>query len=320
MRNKLVTGENDGRASGITGELGGVVVYNQCKESGTVTARTDISAPRTCGALTAMNISPDLMNNSVSTTKVSQCGAMPHRQLGASQGWMLLTIGVIVGFVLGFVLFLSGMPEDHYTLVETERAVETYEAADPSQFGFYDNLPGVEDAVPNIQADQIPAFSRTSGSGRFGAGTNERPTAVEIADEFSNAEGVEPVEIASSAAVGSVSGGTAALATAATRSVPAAAIDGRTVQEPTIIKKVPNAPKTFYYLQAGAFSSQVDAAAMQNSLRNSGMDAFIHKVRKDGKLLHRVRIGPFYSSNNLRQAQQRLSQSGMGYLVIKVQS
>jgi cell division septation protein DedD len=238
-------------------------------------------------------------------------------QRGASQGWMLLTIGVIVGFVLGFVLFLSRMPAQNYTLVETERAVETYETADPSQFGFYDNLPGVKDAVPNVEADQMPAFSRSATSGGFGAGENERPGAVEIADEFNNVGVVQPVEVVSAAAATSISGGTAALVQQPT--VNQAAVS-REVQEPTIVKKVPNAPKTFYYLQAGAFSSQGDANRMQDNLRSSGMDAFIHKVRKDGKLLHRVRIGPFYNADNLRQAQQRLSQGGMGYLVIKVQS
>lgn len=266
----------------------------------------------------AMNISRDSMNSSAHKAKISTRLPLRHAQIGASHGWMLLTIGVIVGFVLGFVLFLSGMPEDHYTLVETERAVETYEAADPSQFGFYDNLPGVKEAVPNVEANQMPAFNRSASSGRYGAATNERPSAVEIADEFNNIEGVKPIEIAAATTAG-VSGGTAALVTAGGQGG-ASGSGGRSTQEPTIIKKIPNAPKTFYYLQAGAFSNQGEASAMQNSLRNSGMDAFIHKVRKDGKLLHRVRIGPFYSSDNLRNAQQRLSQSGLGYLVIKVQS
>lgn len=260
------------------------------------------------------------MNASVGSTACSGITGGPRSQRGASQGWMLLTIGVIVGFVLGFVLFLSGMPEENYTLVETERAVESYEATDPSQFGFYDNLRTVQDAVPSVKADQMPAFSRTDNSGRFGAATNERPSAVQIAEEFMSAEGVRPVEIPSAAVPEGPGAG--AVPIAATRAVQGveAGSGGRSVQEPTIIKKVPNAPKTFYYLQAGAFSRQVDAAAMQSSLRNSGMDAFIHKVRKEGKLLHRVRIGPFYDSGNLRDAQQRLSQSGLGYLVIKVQS
>jgi len=215
---------------------------------------------------------------------------------------MLLTIGIIVGFVLGFVLFLSGMPEENYTLVETERAVESYETTEASQFGFYDNLPGVKEAVPNVKADQMPAFSRQERTGRYGAGTNERPSAVQIADEFHNVDGVEPIELttatasttASAAGTAGLTAGSAAVARTDMRTVEAAARTN--VQEPTIIKKVPNAPKTFYYLQAGAFSRQVDAVAMQSTLRSSGMDAFIHKVRKEGKLLHR------------------------GYLVIKVQS
>ena len=231
---------------------------------------------------------------------------------------MLLTIGVIVGFVLGFVLFLSRMPEEHYTLVETERAVETYEATEASQFGFYDNLPGVKDAVPNVQADQMPAFDRKDTSGRYGAGLNERPTAVQISDEFNHVGDVQPVEVAGVVSAPAISAGNAARVTQP--AVVTQTGQSREIQEPTIVKKVPNAPKTFYYLQAGAFSQQGDASRMQNNLRSSGMDAFIHKVRKDGKLLHRVRIGPFYNSENLRKAQQRLSQGGMGYLVIKVQS
>lgn len=245
-------------------------------------------------------------------------------QGGASQGWMLLTIGVIVGFVLGFVLFLSRMPQEHYTLVETERAVETYEAADPSQFGFYDNLPGVKDAVPNVKADQMPAFrndDRSHSAGRYGAGLNERPGAVEIADEFNDVGVIEPIEVAAAAAGSGVVAGTAAVARQpALQPGTGQRIRQGEIHEPTIVKKVPNAPKTFYYLQAGAFSKRGEAAAMQNNLRRSGMDAFIHKVRKDGKLLHRVRIGPFYETGNLRKAQQQLSQGGLGYMVIKVQS
>ena len=59
---------------------------------------------------------------------------------------------------------------------------------------------------------------------------------------------------------------------------------------------------------------------MKSRLIDSGMDAFVRTVAKDGKQLHRVRIGPFYDAKALRDAQSRLSQSGLGYLVIKVQS
>lgn len=235
------------------------------------------------------------------------------RQSGASQGWMLLTIGVMVGFVLGFVLFLSRLPEEHYTLVETERAVESYEATDPSQFGFYDNLPEVRDAVPNIEADQMPAFQRSNSVGRYGAADDQRPSAVQVADELSGVEGVQPIEVAAAGTARLTGAGSNALAKQQTARM-------RDLQDSSIVKKIPNAPTTFYYLQAGAFASGGDANKMKSRLIDSGMDAFVRTVAKDGKQLHRVRIGPFYDAKALRAAQTRLSQSGLGYLVIKVQS
>lgn len=239
------------------------------------------------------------------------------RQSGASHGWMLLTIGIMVGFVLGFVLFLSRLPEEHYTLVETERAVENYETADPSQFGFYDNLPEVRDAVPNVKADQMPAFRRSNSTGRYGAADNQRPGAVQVADELeASARGVQPVQPLEVAAAGTATitgAGTNALAKQQSAQM-------RDIQESSIVKKIPNAPTTFYYLQAGAFINGGDANRMKTRLVQSGMDAFIRTVPKDGKQWHRVRIGPFYDANSLREAQSKLSQSGLGYLVIKVQS
>ncbi len=235
------------------------------------------------------------------------------RQTGASHGWMLLTIGIMVGFVLGFVLFLSRLPEEQYTLVETERTVESYETADPSQFGFYDNLPGVRDAVPNVAADQMPAFSRSERTGRYGAAADQRPSAVQVAEELNSTGGVQPLEVAAV--------GTSTLSPVVTNALARQQSDQmRTIQQSSIVKKIPNTPTTFYYLQAGAFINNGDANRMKNKLVQSGMDAFIRTIPKDGKQLHRVRIGPFYDAKSLRDAQSRLAQSGMGYLVIKVQS
>lgn len=238
----------------------------------------------------------------------------PGRQAGASHGWMLLTIGVMVGFILGFVLFLSRLPEEHYTLVETERAVEKYKNADASQFAFYDRLSEVNDAVPNVDADEMPAFNRSGSAGRYGASDNKRPGAVQIAEELNVPQSVQPFDVAG-AVVGSPSGG---VATNTISKQQAAEI--RKIREPTIVKKIPNKPATSYYLQAGAFVEGSDARRMQEKLKNSGMDAFIRTVAIEGKKWHRVRIGPFYDSNNLYNAQTKLGRSGVSYLVIKVQS
>lgn len=229
---------------------------------------------------------------------------------------MLMTIGIMVGFVLGFILFLSRLPEEHYTLVETERAVENYKTADPSQYGFYDNLPDVRDAVPNVSADQMPAFSRSERTGKYGAATNERPTAVQVAEELNNSGvGVVPIEVAAAGNATLTGAGAGVNALAKQQSAKM-----RNIQESTIVKKIPNAPATFYYLQAGAFINNRDAHNLKNKLIQSGMDAFIRTVPKNGKQWHRVRIGPFYDGKKLLEAQNRLSRGGLGYLVIKVQS
>ena len=60
----------------------------------------------------------------------------------------------------------------------------------------------------------------------------------------------------------------------------------RTVRESTVIKKIPNRPSTSFYLQAGAFSKNADAERLKDRLSQSGMDAFVRTVAKDGKALH----------------------------------
>jgi len=49
------------------------------------------------------------------------------------------------------------------------------------------------------------------------------------------------------------------------------------------------------------------------------MDAFVTNAVIEGKRLYRVRLGPFYDSNSLGSAQNKLGNSGVSYLVVKVQ-
>jgi len=240
----------------------------------------------------------------------------PRGQLGLGQGWMLVTIGVMVGFVLGFVLFLSRLPAEQYTLVETERAIEEYKTTEASQFAFYDNLSDVDNAVPSVEVNDIQDFNRSRSEGKYGADGNERAGAVQIAEELrvldGLADGVQPLSVPVGTAVQVV----------AKNSVPKPqqAQKGATVREPTVIKKIHNRPSTSFYLQAGAFSRNTDAERMRDRLTQSGMDAFVRTVAIDGKPMHRVRIGPFYDSDSLRTAQTKLGRNGISYLVIKVQS
>ncbi len=226
-------------------------------------------------------------------------------QRGISQLWMVLTIGIMVGFILGFILFLSRLPDEHYTLVETESGIEQYETTEADQYAFYDRLSESKSTVPNAAADEMPAFTRSRSAGKYGAGANERPSAVEIADDLTVGTDVAPIEIAA----------------AANRSAAENRV-GKTIviRQPTTVKKDRNKPSTSYYLQAGAFAKGDDAQRLRRQLNQSGMDAFVKKVAIEGKQWHRVRIGPFYDSQSLNTAQTKLGRTGISYLVIRVRS
>lgn len=233
-------------------------------------------------------------------------------QRGIGQWWMILTIGLMVGFIFGFILFLSRLPDDHYTLVETERGIEQIQGAEADQYAFYDRLAEERSAVPNAAANELPVFTRDGTAGKFGADINERPTAVEISDQLRVGADVTPVEIAATTAIATTSG----LATGGSVNTGALA----TATESTTIKRTVDRPSTSYYLQAGAFASGDDAVSLRRRLNQSGMDAFIKKVAIQGQQWHRVRIGPFYDSRSLNSAETKLARSGISYLVIKVQS
>jgi len=224
----------------------------------------------------------------------------------------------MVGFVLGFILFLSRLPEERYTLVETERAIEEYKTTEASQFAFYDNLSDVENAVPNVEVDDIQDFKRSRSEGKYGAGNNERAGAVQMAEELTIidgvADGVRSLSVPSTSAVQIVA------RDSALESQQRLVSKAKTVSEPTVIKKAHNKPSTSFYLQAGAFTKSGDAQRMKERLTRSGMDAFVRTVAIDGTAWHRVRIGPFYDSDTLHTAQTKLGRNGISYLVIKVQS
>jgi len=248
-----------------------------------------------------------------------------YRQLGLGQGWMLMTIGVMVGFVLGFILFLSRLPEERYTLVETERAIEEYQTTEASQFAFYDNLSDVENAVPNVEVDDIQDFKRSRSEGKYGAGNNERAGAVQMAEELTVidgvADGVRSLSVPTGTAVQIVArDNSTEPRQQAVSADDSKVIRSKTVREQTVIKKTHNRPSTSFYLQAGAFTKSGDAERMKERLTQSGMDAFVRTVAIDGQAWHRVRIGPFYDSDALHTAQTKLGRNGISYLVIKVQS
>lgn len=74
-----------------------------------------------------------------------------------------------------------------------------------------------------------------------------------------------------------------------------------------------------YYVEAGSFQDNNDALRAQSTLRSLGLEAFI-VVRQDerGNFGHRVRIGPFLEQSRLDATRSRLRDSGITPKLIRV--
>lgn len=81
--------------------------------------------------------------------------------------------------------------------------------------------------------------------------------------------------------------------------------------EPQAVIKSPAAPKETY-LQAGAFANADDAENLKATLAMKGLVADVHTVTIPGKgEMHRVRLGPFKSEQEMTSVRGTLKLNGM---------
>jgi cell division protein FtsN len=85
-------------------------------------------------------------------------------------------------------------------------------------------------------------------------------------------------------------------------------------------KKVPDAEgKEAFFLQAGAFSNAPEADNMKARLALLGVEAMIQTTpAADKGLLHRVRMGPYTSVDELNRTRETLKQNGISTTLIRV--
>jgi cell division protein FtsN len=84
-------------------------------------------------------------------------------------------------------------------------------------------------------------------------------------------------------------------------------------------KPATGASKDVYFLQAGAFQNAADADNMKARLALMGMEASIQTAAiPDKGMLHRVRVGPFGSVEEVNKAKTALQQNGVQATAIKV--
>ncbi|MFN6961209.1 MAG: SPOR domain-containing protein [Rhodocyclaceae bacterium] len=82
----------------------------------------------------------------------------------------------------------------------------------------------------------------------------------------------------------------------------------------------PAAAGSHLYLQVGAFQNKGDADNLKAQLAMLGFEAGVLQVEVQGKgSMHRVRVGPFGSMEELNQARAQLSEQGVQTTVVRAQ-
>jgi len=80
----------------------------------------------------------------------------------------------------------------------------------------------------------------------------------------------------------------------------------------------PEAERTSYLLQAGAFRGQEDADAMRGRLALVGFEARVVAAEVNGQTMYRVRVGPFAQLDDMNKARARLAENGIEASVVRL--
>lgn len=84
-----------------------------------------------------------------------------------------------------------------------------------------------------------------------------------------------------------------------------------------IEKPVVEEPGTKYYLQVGAFNSSADADNLKARIALIGLQAEVKAATlQDKGVIHRVRLGPYKTHDDMSRARDELTQNGMPTSVI----
>ncbi len=196
----------------------------------------------------------------------------------------VLALGLLVGFVLGFVILLANLPVDT-TLSEVEIARASSPALVKARkdYDFYTVLADSADRPTDVVVRPDTSLDGT---------TNTAPVTV--------ARVIPP----------------------ATRVVPGTAQNlSRRNLASEVYAEIPaaNYGQESYFLQAGNYQSAQQAEQMRAQVLLLGLDAFIvTRQEADGAVGHRVRVGPFVDQSRMIDAKKRLRKGNVPYDIIRV--
>ena len=89
-------------------------------------------------------------------------------------------------------------------------------------------------------------------------------------------------------------------------------------KQPDNVRSITHTTKAKYILQAGSFRNYDDANTLKASLALLGVMSSIQSVNIKNESWHRVRIGPFNSTENLHDAQSTLKQNNIKTMTMEL--
>ena len=221
----------------------------------------------------------------------------------------VLALGLLVGFAMAFVLFLSRLPVDE--LIHRAGGASGEELVSAMSFDY----PAV------LQAQQA---ARKSEPVRATTTSPEPPVVfMEPPSTLGNADAglaLQQIQQPQSAQQSTLSADQSHEQQARSQTdVTPSIVTSDTLRQRVLEVPASTAGQESYYVEAGNYQANADALQVQSLLRSVGLDAFI-VVRQDsrGGYGHRVRIGPFVSQSRLDATRATLRASGLTPKVIRV--
>jgi len=164
----------------------------------------------------------------------------------------------------------------------------------PTQYDFYTLLPGEEVAMSDAE---LAASAKAEAAAQAAAIVKANPSVT--------ADGL-PAPIAENAAA------TAASASATT-ATPTAGTDAAARNTAAPATKA----DAHYILQAGAFGGSGDAETVKAKIAMLGLNARVEPAQIGGKMVYRVRMGPYATASELADAKGKLASGGLPAMAVK---
>ncbi len=91
-----------------------------------------------------------------------------------------------------------------------------------------------------------------------------------------------------------------------------------TPPKPASPTATPDSGQSAWVVQVGSFSQSTNALTLRDKLRKKGFSAFVEKLKADGNMIYRVRIGPELKRENADKQLQRMQRvMGMKGIVME---